>query len=70
MKKIQFGEQRDTGLDGLSSKILTLATPVITPPLTNIINLSLRFDIFPKIWKEAKVTPIHKTGDLMNSNNL
>jgi hypothetical protein len=32
-------------------------------------NLSLNTGVFPDAWKEAKVVPLHKGGDLCNTNN-
>ena len=31
--------------------------------------MSIKTGIFPQKWKQAKVTPIHKSGDQMNINN-
>lgn len=41
----------------------------ISQPLTYIINLSLKSGIVPSIWKHAKVTPIHKSGDTKKPEN-
>ena len=48
------------GLDGISTRLLKDAAPVIALSLTFIVNLSIRFGIFPDDWKIAKVTPIYK----------
>ena len=58
-----------TGLDEISCKILKLARPIIVESLTYILNLSLSTGIFPKVWKQAKVTPLHKSGALNDTNN-
>ena len=57
------------GLDDVSSRVLKLARPAIVDSLTYIINLSLSTGTFPSAWKEAKVIPLHKGGDLDNTNN-
>ena len=49
-----------TGLDGISSKILKLARPVIVKPITNLINLTIECSKFPDNAKKAMVTPLHK----------
>ena len=58
-----------TGLDDLSCRILKLARPAIIESLTYILNLSLSTGVFPSAWKEAKVIPLHKGGDLDDTNN-
>lgn len=47
-----------TGLDGISVKVLKLASTIISPSLTWIMNLSLQTGKVPKDWKLAKVCPI------------
>ena len=58
-----------SGLDELSCSVLKLARPVIVESLTYILNLSLSTGIFPTPWKEAKVLPLHKGGDMNDTNN-
>ena len=64
-----MSNNKATGLDDVSSKILKLARPAIVNSLTYIINVSLTSGVFPNKWKEARVTPLHKGGDLSNTNN-
>ena len=56
-------KHKSTGLDQLPSIILRDAAAEISTPLTYILNLSITTDTVPKIWKTAKIIPIHKTGD-------
>ena len=49
-----------TGIDNISSKIVKILAPVITKHLTEICNHSIRNSCFPSIWKKARVTPLHK----------
>ena len=58
-----------TGLDGLSSKILILSAPIISPWLTVIFNQSFRTGIFPHGWKLAKVSPLFKNKKGNKRNN-
>ena len=58
-----------TGLDDVSCRVLKLARPAIVDSLTYILNLSLSTGTFPSTWKEANVIPLHKGGDLDNTNN-
>jgi hypothetical protein len=61
--------KKATGLDEISCNILKLARPVIVESLTYLLNLSLSTGVFPTLWKEAKVAPLHKCGDLSNTSN-
>lgn len=56
-----------TGIDGISIKLLHISLPFIIFPLTDIINRAILESTFPKLWKTAIVTPLHKGGD---SNDL
>ena len=60
---------KSTGLDGISARLLKDAAAIIAPTLTDIFNQSLKSSIFPKIWKDGKVTPIFKSGDRSNMSN-
>ena len=52
-----------TGIDGISVKLLKSLAPVLTNPLTLIINQSLTMGIFPSKLKMAKVLPLFKKND-------
>ena len=52
-----------TGIDGISVKLLKSLAPVLTNPLTLIINQSLTMGIFPSKLKIAKVLPLFKKND-------
>ena len=52
-----------TGLDGMSVKIIQQSLPHIAAPIATIINQSIQLGMFPQLWKEASVTPIHKGGN-------
>ena len=54
---------KPTGPDGMSVKMIKIASPYITKCLTHIFNLSIRCKRYPKDWKHALVTPIYKEGD-------
>ena len=57
------------GHDGLNSKILKLAAPVISPILSDYINLCFRRETFPDALKVARVIAIHKSGGLNEPSN-
>ena len=51
-----------TRLDNIPTKLLKTATPRLTTSLAYIFNLSLSKGVFPREWKVAKVSPLHKSG--------
>lgn len=58
-----------TGIDNISIRLLRLAIPFIIIPLTDIINRAIQEATFPKQWKTAIITSLHKGGDKNNLNN-
>lgn len=57
-----LSKSKATGIDKISSKILKIASPVISGSLTYIFNQSIVLSSFPNEWKMARVTPIYKNG--------
>ena len=51
-----------TGTDGIRPILLKLAVPHIAEHVTFICNHSINVSVFPNKRKEAKVTPLHKSG--------
>ena len=49
------------GPDGISARMLKATSESIAPSLTNLFNLSIAKDHFPKLWKATRVVPIHKS---------
>ena len=60
---------KSTGLDGLGPRILKLITPIISKSICHIINLSIMTGTFPTILKQARVIPIHKSGNTEDPGN-
>lgn len=58
-----------TGLDGIPARVLEDAAPEIAKPIAYLINLTIWTGIIPQEWKEAKVTPIFKSGEKDDVNN-
>lgn len=54
---------------GIDTRLVKRVAPSILEPLTNIINTCLVQGIFPDRMKIAKVTPIHKKGDIQDPSN-
>ncbi len=63
-------EHKTKGLDGVSAKLLRLASPVITRSITNILNTSINTGHFPTKWKMGRLTPIYKAGNKSECNNF
>ena len=57
------------GLDGLDNRFIKLASHILIYPLTDLFNLSLSSCELPAIWKCARITPLHKGGDILDCNN-
>ena len=58
------------GSDGMGTRILKIAAPVISLPLSRLINHCIDTGTFLSAWKTAKVMPIHKgQGSKEDKNN-
>ena len=64
-----LNENKASGPDGISSKILKLAAEELAPALTVIFNTSLRTGIVPADWLTANISPIFKKGDKATASN-
>ena len=64
-----LSSRKATGSDGISVKILKLAAPVLCQPLTRVFKISLEEGCFPRKWKVARVTPLHKDDVRDNKDN-
>ena len=58
-----------TGLDGIGPRILKLASTVLSPSITALINKSKETATFPDQLKMAKLYPIHKGGSKSDPAN-
>ena len=67
LKYLKQSGTRD--LDGLDTKILRLAAPLITNTLTYVFNLCIMKSTFPTAFKTAKDIPLYKSGDSANPSN-
>ena len=57
------------GYDEVSSDFVKLSSSILTPVLVTLVNSALSQGIFPDDLKLAKVVPIFKKGDKLNTNN-
>ena len=67
LESLEIG--KSTGSDGLSARFLKLSASIIAPILTRLYNRSISNCIFPRIFKLAKVTPVHKKGAIHDKSN-
>ena len=67
LKKLK--RQKAQGMDELPPGLLKDCRQHIFQPLGYILNLSIRCNKVPSLWKVAKVVPIHKKGPHNNSEN-
>ena len=60
----RLNQKSAVGVDEVSPLVLKVAKSTIVPYLTFLINRSLLDGTFPQCFKIARVTPIHKGGDV------
>ena len=58
-----------TGTDNIGPRLLKFAAPYIAGDISYICNHSINSSTFPRKWKEAKVSPLHKNGSHDDVNN-
>ena len=61
--------KNSSGYDDISNKLLKILHPVITHPLTNIINMSLQEGIFPNDMKQTDTLPLYKGKERYYTTN-
>jgi hypothetical protein len=66
IKKLK--NKTSTGLDDINSKVLMAGGEVLAVPLCYILNTSITSGRFPGRWKEAKLIPIHKKGQQLQTS--
>jgi len=62
-------ENKASDINSIPVVVLKYIAKLICPPLTVIINNSLRTGVFPTLLKQAKVIPIPKGGNASDINN-
>ena len=62
--------RKTTGPDGIPSKLLKIATPVITEPLTKLFNHCIGVGEWLYQWKFSNVTPVYKKDDETSKSKL
>ena len=59
-----------TGIDNLSGRFLKDGADILTIPITQLSNLSIKFSHFPKDCKVAKLRPLYKKGTTTDPKNF
>ena len=57
------------GLDNVNNEMLTLARTKLLPFLTKLFNILLKTGKYPKTWKIAYITLLHKKGNKDSPEN-
>ena len=57
------------GPDNVSARIIKECVEELTAPITMLCRMSFEQGVFPTVWKQANVVPIHKNGDRTNPKN-
>lgn len=60
---------KSSGLIDITSRLFKNSIKILFSQFKHILNLSLCTGIFPEEWKKSVVTPLHKTGSLLDPNN-
>ena len=58
-----------TGPDGISPKLLKLASHAVSPHLTSLFRWSIHHETIYEVWKLARVSPIFKKDDSADPGN-
>ena len=66
---LSIPSNKATGLDTLPCSVLKNSIHHIVKPMTHIMNISLNGGSVPNEWKNARITPLFKSGDLTNPKN-
>lgn len=69
LELLTLRESNDSGMDNIASIFLKRCADVLSEPLCNLFNISLSKGIYPKVWKNNFIIPIHKSGDVKNVKN-
>ena len=60
---LNLDKNKSTGTDNIEPKILKISAPFSVSPVTYMFNRIIDSGIYPNIFKNAKVSPIFKSGE-------
>ena len=58
-----------SGPDAIPCKLIKALKFAIAKPMTYLANLSVEMGVFPQIWKQGDIIPVHKKGSKLDINN-
>lgn len=58
------------GIDDINIKTILLCCPFLLPIITHIINFCIRNSVYPRLWKQALVTPLPKINEPVEFKDL
>ena len=61
--------KKATDPDDVSSHLLKQCAQALSVPLTTVFTVFLRENIWPSVWKEARVLPVHKKSSKSDPKN-
>ena len=64
-----LNSNKSCGVDYIPTKIVKIFTPIISEPLSLLLNKAFSLGLFPDSLKVAEVVPIYKSGDKRNPSN-
>ena len=65
----KMNPKKATGYDGIPNKLVKIAADEIAPPLTSLINTSMKKSVFPDRLKLAEISPVYKCKDILERGN-
>ena len=63
---VKLNPRKAVGCDFISQRLLRSSAPVLTQPLTKLINYFITNRLWPTIWKSSNITPVFKKTDETN----
>lgn len=61
--------QKATGPDDISPHLLKRCSQELAAPLTQVFTTCVRENVWPSVWKEARVVPVHKKSSRTDPKN-
>ena len=58
-----------SGVDGILNEMLKATITIITPHLNRVFNQILSYGKFPDVWRVNTLTPLHKKGSILQTEN-
>ena len=65
----KLNPRKAVGCDGISQRLLRISAPVISLPLTNLINHFIANRVWPIVWRSSNIIPVFKKADEMDKSN-